>query len=189
MRAGIWLRLRRWTRREPQLVSHLIGLGLILVLTQFNYLFSRSRDPRLHLLVTGALLAWVGVSSVLQAVARRARRRQAIWPAWAVADSVFLTLNLWLLDAGTSSMVVGYPLVIAASGLWFRLSLVWFSTVLAEVGYGLLVLDAALRGVLDRQPDHPNIVFASIAVTGFVVARQVKRLHALSSYYENRLPS
>jgi serine/threonine-protein kinase len=189
MSAGIRLRLRRWTRREPQLVSHLIGLGSILALTQFNYLTSRSPDPRLHLLVTAALLAWAGVSVVLQALARRAGRRQAIWPAWAVADSGFLTLSLWLLDGGASSMVVGYPLVIAASGLWFRLSLVWLSTALAEVGYGLLVLDGSLRGILDRQPDHPNIVFASIAVTGFVVARQVKRLQALSSYYEHRLPS
>ena len=58
---------------------------------------------------------------------------------------------------------------------------------LAEAGYGLLVLDAWWTGMLVRD-DHPNIVMASIAVTGFVVARQVKRLLVLSSYYEQRLP-
>ena len=63
----------------------------------------------------------------------------------------------------------------------------WVATVLAEAGYGLLVLDAWTRGTLAKH-DHPNIVMAAIAVMGFVVARQVKRLLVLSSYYEHRLP-
>ena len=51
------------------------------------------------------------------------------------------------------------------------------------------VIDAWLRGSLWQHDHHPNIVLAAIALTGFVVARQVKRLLALSSYYEHRLPS
>jgi serine/threonine-protein kinase len=33
---------------------------------------------------------------------------------------------------------------------------------------------------------YPNIFIASLGVTGFVVARQVKRIWALTTYYENR---
>jgi serine/threonine-protein kinase len=189
MQAGPWLRLRRWTRREPQLVARLIGLGAVEALTQLNFAVRPHDDLRLHLAVSGGLAAWALASVALQAIAGRARYREAVRPAWAVADVAFLTMTLWLLDAVGSSMIVGYPLVVAASGLWFRVGLVWFTTALAETGYLLLVLDAHLRGILWQNNHHPNLVVAAIAVTGFVVARQVKRLLVLSSYYENRLPS
>lgn len=189
MRAGPWLRLRRWTRREPQLVARLIGLGMVEALTQLNFVIRPHDDLRLHLAVSGALAAWALASVALQVIAGRARCREAVRPAWTVADVAFLTITLWPLDAVGSSMIVGYPLVVAASGLWFRVGLVWLATALAETGYGLLVLDAWLRGTLWRNDHHPDIVLAAIAVTGFVVARQVKRLLVLSSYYEHRLPS
>jgi serine/threonine-protein kinase len=194
MRGGAWLRFRRWTRREPQLVTRLIGLGAIEGLAQFNYFTSPRRDLWLHSWVTGALAAWALVSVALQAIARRDRGRDPARPAWVVADVAFLTLILWLFAAAGKSavggsLVVGYPAVVAASGLWFRVELVWLATALAEVGYGLLVIDARLRGSLWQHDHHPNIVIAAIALTGFVVARQVKRLLALSSYYEHRLPS
>lgn len=189
MRAGPWLGIRRWTRREPQLVARLIGLGTVEALTQLNYSLIRHGDMILHLQVSVALAAWAVASVVLQALARRERWRNAVRPAWAAADVAFLTIVLWLLDAVGSSMIVGYPLVVAVSGLWFCVGLVWLATALAEAGFGLLVLDAWLRGTLWQSDHHPNIVMAVIAITGFVVARQVKRLLLLSSYYEHRLPS
>jgi serine/threonine-protein kinase len=185
MRAGPWLRLRRWTRREPQLVARLLGLAAIAALTQLNYASNPHPDLPLHLGVTGALAVWALASVALQALARRDRGRNAVPPAWAAVDVALLTFILRLLDAADDAMVVGYPLVVAASGLWFRVGPVWLATALAETGYGWLALDAGLRGTLWRHT-HPNIVMAVIAVTGFVVARQVKRLLALSSYYEQR---
>ena len=184
MRGGPWLRLRAWTRREPQLVTRLIGLGAIEVLTQFNFAASPRRDFWLHSGVTGALAAWALTSVALQAIARRDRGRDPVRLAWAAADVAFLTLILWLFAAAGSpavggSMIVGYPVVVAASGLWFRVGLVWLTTALAEAGYGLLVIDARLRGSLWQHDHHPNIVMAAIALAGFVVARQVKRLLAL----------
>ena len=194
MRGGTWLWLRRWTRREPQLVTRLIGLGAIEGLTQFNFATNPRRDFWLHSGVTGALAAWALASLALQAIARRDRGRDPVRLAWVAADVAFLTLILWLFAAAGSpavggSMIVGYPVVVAASGLWFRVGLVWLTTALAEAGYGLLVIDARLRGSLWQHDHHPNIVMAAIALAGFVVARQVKRLLALSSYYEHRLPS
>jgi eukaryotic-like serine/threonine-protein kinase len=190
MRAGPWLRIERWTRREPQLVSRLIGLGAIGTLTQLNYVTDRYADLRLHLEVTGALALWALASVALQAIARRNRWQDSVRLAWAAADVGTLTLILWLLKAVDSSMAVAYPLLVAVSGLWFRVPLVWLATALAEASFGLLALDPWLRGTIWRHDDHhPNIVMAAIAVTGFVVARQVKRLLVLSSYYEHRLPN
>jgi serine/threonine-protein kinase len=188
LHAGPRLRLRRWTRREPELVARLIGLGAVEVLAQVNYIDSRDRHPLLHIQVTATLAAWMIVCLALQAVARRERWVAAVRPAWVAADVGFLTLAIWLLGGVGSSLAVGYPLVVAASGLWFRVGLIWLAIALAEAGYGLLVLDAWLRGDLWSHDHHPNIVMAVIAVAGFVVARQVMRLLVLSSYYENRLP-
>jgi serine/threonine-protein kinase len=189
MRAGPWLQLRRWTRREPQLVARLLGLAAVEALTQLNYASNPHHDLPRHLGITGALAVWALASVALQALARRGRGRNAVPPAWAAVDVALLTfiLRLRVLDAADDAMVVGYPLVVAASGLWFRVGPVWLATALAEAGYGLLALEAGLRGTLGRH-SHPNIIMAVIAVTGFVVARQVKRLLALSSYYEHRPP-
>jgi serine/threonine-protein kinase len=37
--------------------------------------------------------------------------------------------------------VVGYPLIIVASGLWFRVRFVWFMTFLSLLSYGVLMID------------------------------------------------
>src|SRR5204863_294337 len=79
-----------------------------------------------------------------------------------------------------------YPLLIAASGLWNRVRLVWLTTALAVAGYGVLAADAFFRGVAGDSNHHPNIIMAALVVTGFVVAHQIKRIWALSSYYEHR---
>ena len=136
MQASPWRRLRRWTRREPQLVARLIGLGLIQVLAQVNYFTSPREFPQLHMQVTAALAVWALASVALQWIARRNRWQDSVRLAWASADVMMLTLILWLLGAAGSTMVVGYPLLVAASGLWFRVRLVWIATALAEAGYG-----------------------------------------------------
>ena len=85
--------------------------------------------------------------------------------------------------------------MIAASGSWFR------------IAHGLVhhgPLDPLLPDPLRRlevrtstSPSppapqesaiwpYPNIFVASLVLTGFVVARQVKRILALSKYYEHR---
>jgi serine/threonine-protein kinase len=54
------------------------------------------------------------------------------------------------------------------------------------LGYATLACDAAHRGAAVDANHHPDIVLAALAVTGFVVAHQVKRIWALSSSYEHR---
>jgi hypothetical protein len=50
-----------------------------------------------------------------------------------------------------------------------------------ERGSGAVPLDAFLRGVRVDSNHHPNIVIAVLAVTGFVVDLQVRRIRALSA--------
>jgi hypothetical protein len=72
-------------------------------------------------------------------------------------------------------------LLIAASGLWNRVRLVWMMTALSMLGYGVLAIDAWLRGAPRDKNHHPDIVFAGLAVTGLVIAQQVRRIRALSA--------
>ncbi|MDR3637427.1 MAG: serine/threonine-protein kinase [Isosphaeraceae bacterium] len=179
-------RLRRWTRREPELVSRLGGLGLMVALNEYNYSVSTAPNPRVYLIVLAVLLAWALASFVFQVLVRRGLRPEAVRVGWAATDIVLLTTLLKILGAMESTLVVGYPLLIAASGLWYRVRLVWLTTGLAMAAYGMLVLDKLLVDPTWRSAQFPNIFLAALAVNGFVVARQVKRICALSSYYERR---
>ncbi len=92
-----------------------------------------------------------------------------------------------------TTLLVGYPLLIAASGLWWRVRLVWITTILATLAYIWLYLEAALsfrggRLALHPSPDlqHPDIFVAGLLLTGYVVVRQVRRMLLLSQYYEHR---
>ena len=179
-------RVRRWTRREPELVSRLGGLGLMAALNEFNFYRSAAPNLRSYFVVLAILLAWAVASYVCQVLVRRGFRPETVRVGWAATDIILLTTMLKMLGAMETTLVVGYPLFIAASGLWYRVRLVWLTTALAMASYGLLVLDKLTFDPTWRSAQFPNIFLAALAVNGFVVARQVKRLCALSAYYERR---
>jgi len=200
-------RLRRWNRREPELVSRLGGLGLVALIAQYNYLFvSASPDFRLHYTIQGILALWAVSAVVFQGMLRSGWHSDRVRVLWSAADILFLTIELKLFEQveeallGGGSLVrfettllVGYPLLIAASGLWWRVRLVWITTLMAMAAYVWLYIDAALvwrGGLLAWRPSpdlqHPNIFLAGLLLTGYVVARQVKRILLLSQYYEHR---
>jgi eukaryotic-like serine/threonine-protein kinase len=200
-------RIRRWNRREPELVARLGGLGLVAVIAQFNYVFL-SPNPifRLHYTIQAVLALWACSAVLFQTMMRRGWRSDRVRVLWSAADIMFMTIELKLfeqveqalLGGGTlvrfeTTLLVGYPLLIAASGLWWRVRLVWITTILATIAYIWLYVDAALAWRGGRlawipSPDlqHPNIFVAGLLLTGYVVARQVRRILLLSEYYERR---
>jgi serine/threonine-protein kinase len=183
--SGLASRLRRWTRREPELVSRLGGFAVMAVLNQYNHSLSGSPDLRIYLSTFAVLGLWAMFSLAFQARLRKGERSDAVRMLWAATDVGLYTVLLKILDVRENgSLLVGYPLLIAASGLWFRVRLVWFTTGLAIGAFILLHYDPAARRVI-WEP-YSNIFMASLGVTGFIVVRQVKRIWALSSYYERR---
>jgi serine/threonine-protein kinase len=200
-------RLKRWNRREPELVSRLVGLVLIGLISQFNYFFvSTDRSLWMHLQVQGVLALWAISAVSFQALLRIGWRSDHVRILWSAADILCLTLELKLFEQVEPSgvvrfrttLLVGYPLMIAASGLWWRVHLVWITTALATASFLWLYLDAAIAWngghVAWRPRPSPDLQFANIfaaalVLTGFVVARQVKRILLLSQYYEQRPPN
>ncbi len=185
-RGGWGIRLRRWVRREPELVFRLAGLTIIAALTQYNHLTTKTSELRVHLGVMILLGLWALVSILFRFAQRGSRRPDGVRLAWAATDLLFLTAIIRWLDATDTSLVVGYPLLIAASGLWSRVRLVWYTTALAAGFYALLYFEAAARQALGADAQYPNIFLAALAVEGLVVAHQIKRLRALSAYCEQR---
>lgn len=82
--------------------------------------------------------------------------------------------------------MVAFPLLVAASGLWFRVRLVWFSTVLAAVAYCALIC-TAVPPLGEGGDWHHHLIFVvALVILGTATAYQVWRVRALSQYYERR---
>ena len=96
---------------------------------------------------------------------------------------------LLLGNGAASSLVVGYPLIIVASGLWFRVRFVWFITLLSLLSYGvsgdrLLLLAARdLQQVIHLTVDRHVIFVVALLVLGAMVAYLVRRVRTLSNFY------
>jgi serine/threonine-protein kinase len=158
-----------------------VGQGLILGLTQLNFLMHHDPDVPVHLATTATELLWIFSSLMLRRLARREHGWERIRMTWIAIDVTLLTAILRILGAANSSLVIGFTMLIAASGLWHRVRLVWFTTGLSMVGYCLLAVDAYLRNIRYDDNHHPDIVLAGLAVTGLVIAQQVRRIRALAA--------
>lgn len=174
--SGLWSRLRRGLRRESELGARWLGLTSVIALTQWNYLSRQNPDDSLHLGTLSILGAWLACSWLFHRVTQRFPFSR--WPraAWMLSDMILITAVLRLLNAESSSMVVGYTLLIVASGLSCRVGLVWFSTVLAVLCYLGLTLDPWNREIAPENGNHPNIVIAVFLVMGYLMVNQVQRL-------------
>lgn len=183
--ARLWPRVRRWARREPALASHWAALALMAVVVQLVFMGFGSDVPH-HLRNMGVLAVWAAASFVLQLGLNSPRLEHAARFAWALADSLLLTTLIYLADAPRGPLLIGYPLLIAASGLFFRVRLVAAMTGLTLAAYAVLMY---LKPE-EAQPIYYCLVFAAaLAVVGFLVGYQTHRMRALSQYYDPGRPA
>ncbi len=182
-------RVRRWAKREPALVARLVTLGLCGISTQINQFalqgvqgLEPTLNRRLMLVISLGLVA----SLLFQGLLKRERWTTIARYSWSTADLILLTSVLLFADALQTPLVAGYLLLIAASGLWFREKTVWWTTFLTVVSYSVLYsLDVG--GTQNRPRPIEGLLFLiSLVLTGVVVSYQVRRVRALSAYYEKR---
>lgn len=103
---------------------------------------------------------------------------------WAGTDAWLLTLALYLSSPPASGLLIGYPLLVVSSGLFFRVRLVVFMLTCCLSGYGLLVYLIPA----ERTPVYPPFYFATgLLVLGLVCAYQVHRIRVLSRYYHREI--
>lgn len=181
--SGIVQKVRRWARREPALASRLATLGAAVTITQATFMFSAERDPAYHVQIMTVFAAWAFACLFFQRLLNNERTANFARFAWSATDAEFLTLQLYLVISDMGPLLIGYPLLITASGLFFRVRLVAFMSAVCMLSFGLLV---AIRP--DEAPEwNHSLLFAIIlAIIGFIVGYQVYRVRALSRYYERR---
>jgi serine/threonine-protein kinase len=185
-KVGMWPTLRRWSRREPAFVSRLSVMAICVSVLQVDQFFRESLDRSADRRILVVLVLGVLTSFVFQGMLRHERLSDVARYAWATAD-VALFATLVAITAGSPP-----PWWPASSswwpgrGLWFRERLVWYTTAMACLSYIVLVgLEASWKGSF--VDPHLRVLFlALLAVSGVIIGYQVRRVRALSQYYEHR---
>ncbi len=176
-----------WARRQPALASRLGALGVFYIVETVNYL-AVHHNADFHRAVSVVIALWVVAAIACQHMIEFRGWSLPARYAWATLDSLAL-LNVLLVGNGAASpLVIGYPLVIVASGLWFRVRFVWFVTLLSLLSYGVLLIDFYwLRPELRIRPydagDRHVIFSVGLILLGLIVAYLVERVRILSSFY------
>jgi serine/threonine-protein kinase len=178
--AGLPERLRRWVRRDTGLVARLAILVAAATIMEVQHLVSH-RPWTYHIEIKFVFALWTLLAFVFQWLLRRRRTEELAKLAWAVTDPLLLMVVLTLAEDDIGPLMIGYPLILAASGLWFNVRLVVVSASASLVSFALLLF---LRHEPTRQPHYPVIFAAALAVIGWIVAFQVHRVRALSRYFE-----
>ena len=192
---SIGQRFWSWTRRQPALASRLIGLTLFWLVDLTNYALGIGGvTPAFHLKISIVIALWMAASFVCQQFLERRPWSLPARFAWGTLDSLLLlVVLLFIADGAASPIIVGYSLVIVASGLWFRVRYVWFMTVLSLISYGILIVDfyrwrPELHGPQTAGLDRHILFVVSLVVLAAIVAYLVQRVRMLSSFYGQKPP-
>jgi serine/threonine-protein kinase len=177
---GIYHRVRRWMRREPALASRwsaiVLGAGILEAAYLAGEMASGVRDMFLQLLAFWAVAAFI-----FQKLQRSERLAPVSRFIWLASDAVFLTKMLALSAPPAGPLLVVYPLLIAASGLFIQESLVLFMTSVSLMSYALFLY---LRPI-EASPWHYPLIFSAILVViGVVISHQVNRIRLLSRHFD-----
>lgn len=179
---GIGQRVQRWVRRQPGLASRLAMLipGLMIVQT---YFLLNGTDLTYHLRVVSLMGTWMLLSIVWQLLLNRESMANLARIGTMLTDASILTALFAHAYDDSGTLVIVYALLIVVSGLWFQEKLVWWSTAISEVAFGLLLLD---RPNLSHPWHYPLLVVITLIAVGAATSFQVHRVRALSRFYERR---
>ena len=206
--AGLGDRARRWLRRESGLAARLAIMAVVAVIMQTRHLIA-GFSWQYHLNIKIAFGIWAMLAFVFQWFLRREKTAEFARLAWAVTDPLILTYVLYNAEEigrpeEIGPILVGYPVLITASGLWFSVRNVIVSTIGCIVCYVTLLFLLFLKEESARrlqeesmrllqeerigQPHYPFIFVTALIVMGSAVAYQVYRVRTLSRYFEQTRP-
>jgi serine/threonine-protein kinase len=183
--SGVISKFRRWARREPALVSRLAGVLATATIVQIRYFFAEDITADYHYRIMSLFAVCAAMAFLFQRMMHNDSLAQPARFGWAASDVLILTSLLYLSDLPIGAILIGYPLLIAAAGLFFLVRLVLFTTVLSLCSFAVLLM--IRPEILKHDRPHYLLIFAAVlAVQGLITAHQVYRVRALSRYYEQR---
>ncbi len=175
--------IKCWLRRKPALASHLIVLSFFAGIEFLWYHLFKIRTPEYHYTLLSILSLWIVSSVGFDAFLKKPKFERTARLFWAGSDVLFLTAALLNNGGITSHLLILYPILLAASGLWFQIHLVWATTGITLLSYGFLVAHAYFSDAdIQIHFDHHIVFLASLFSIGFLIALLVRRLELLLSY-------
>ena len=172
-----------WMRQQPALSSHLIVLALFYGIELAWYHIFKIRSAPYHYTLMAILTLWGISMPFFHRLLQKRRFQKFASFAWAGSDVLFLTAALLNSTGVMSYLLILYPILLAASGLWFRSTLVWFVTAVSLASYAFLIFYAAFfRPEQQLSFDRYAVFLLALFSIGFLVALLVRRVELLMGY-------
>lgn len=188
---SVFLRIIRWGRREPALATRLGVLGIFFCVQWTNF-FLKMDDPTFvafHWQALTIIALWTLSAIAFQRFMKSPRWSVPTCFVWGVLDALMLFLLLFIANGVASPLVVCYPLLLVASGLWMRVRFVWVMLALSILSYLIHVVDFygrrhELHGRFEANFDRHVIFIVMLFGVAWGVAHLVRRIRILSTYYD-----
>lgn len=173
-------RLATWWRRSPILVSHVCGIGTAAAITLPAHMAKVSNTSAAYQMIL--LGCWLTASFALQWLVFRARFRDIGCLLWATVDVVLFTWLVVNAESPRTLLLIGYPMMIGASALFYRTRFVVYMTSICVIGFMFLKL-------ITDDPSLARIDFSAIFVSGLLVIgltmhSMIRRVRGMSQFYE-----
>lgn len=179
-RPTLWERAATWWRREPVLVSHLYAISAVLLIVLAASLVRGTNQPLLPLKIL-LLGGWVVASVAFQRLSIVEKFQSQMHWLWAGFDVAIYTTLMYFADPPRGLLLIGYPMMVAASGLFYRVRFVAFVTVSCIAGF--LVLSALVDDPTTSRPDFCIIYISGLAVIGLCLLSMIRRVRGLADYF------
>ena len=171
------MRCLRWWRQEPGLVAHVLAITAVIpIVIISHYLDESNSHQSIQLLL---LSSWMVLCLPLQ---RWVFREIDSWlPAitWGVIDVLFVTALIANAEAPRSLLLIAYPLMVAASALFYRTLYVSLMTIACAIGF--IVLAYTVNDPSMARRDFQLIYLTSIAVLGLTLTSMISRIRNVFS--------
>jgi serine/threonine-protein kinase len=169
--------LQCW-RKVPGLVSHVIAIAAVMGVVMLAHAFDVSNSN--FLIKIGLLSSWLVLCFPLQ----RWTLQQGLngWSGgcvWGIADVAFTTCLIANAEPPRALLLIAYPMMIAASGLFYRTQMVIGMTLLCVVGF--LVLPWWTGDDSLARQDFQAIFVIGMGVLGLTLTSMIGRIRNVFS--------
>lgn len=175
------LRLTKWWQREPILAAHTLGIGVTTIIVCVSYMLRSEYSEHFYYRM-GLLLIWLSGSFFLQSWVDLARWRDAAIYSWLCVDALIYTVLIAFAEPPRSLLLIGYPMMIVSSAMYYQRRFLFAKSVLCLVAYSTLCW--LYQGDIFDKPDFAAIFLCGLIVITLCMHVMINRIRGLSRFYE-----
>ena len=177
-----FVKMQRWWQRDPILAAHVAGIGTTTIIVAIAYVWRAepAAEFRYRMLL---LFIWMLASFMLQYGVYRAPLREVVILAWLAVDATIYTTLIAFADSPRSMLLIGYPMMIVASSLFYQRRFLVTTTLLSIAGF--LVLASVFPKDDFVKPDFAAIFLTGLIVISLCLFAVIRRVRGLSRFYDD----